>query len=193
MECNWCMKSAIECFCAKIQTYVIETIQDHQKGKMECKIVANNMYSVLLYYACEKATLKSIDPNFEKGDIKDFTQDSVHALIIDLCPNFEFKNNSFYPNISCTEWDINTVPWAMFKCCLQPFFKTFMEVISHVNEISNKSLNKCTVHKCDAKISINHLNKHLVCPCARSFQSNELVHLFPVDIMTSAWALRSVV
>ena len=43
VECNWCMKSAIECFSAKIQAYVIETMQDHQKGKMECKIVANNM------------------------------------------------------------------------------------------------------------------------------------------------------
>ena len=37
------------------------------------------------------------------------------------------------------------------------------------------------VQGCDAKISINHLNKHLVCPCVRSFPSNEIVHLYPLD------------
>ena len=73
LECNWCMKSAVECICAKIQTYVLDTMQEHIQGKLECKLVANNMYSVIFYYACEKATLKSNDPNFEKGDIKDFT------------------------------------------------------------------------------------------------------------------------
>ena len=58
-------------------------MQEHIQGKLECKLVANNMYSVNLYNACEKGTLKSNDPNFEKGDIKDFTQDNVKALIID--------------------------------------------------------------------------------------------------------------
>ena len=72
VECNRCVKPAIECFCAKIQTYVTETMQHHQQGKIDCKIVANNMFSVLFYYACEKATLKSIDPIFEVSDLKDF-------------------------------------------------------------------------------------------------------------------------
>ena len=151
-------------------------MQEHIQGKLECKLVANNMYSVIFNYACEKATLKSNDPTFEKGDMKDFTQDNVTALIIDLCPNFTFTNKSFYPNISCAEWDINAVPWAMFKCRLQPFFRTFMEVVGHINEICDQSLNKCTIYDCDIEISMKHLSKHLTCPCARSFQSNELLH-----------------
>ena len=58
-------------------------MQNHKRGKIDCKIIVNNMFSVLLYYACEKATLKSTNPIFEVSDLKDFTKDSVHALILD--------------------------------------------------------------------------------------------------------------
>ena len=56
-----------------------------------------------------------------------------------------------------------------------------MEAVEHMNEICDKSLNKCTIYGGDMKISMNHVRKHLTCPCARSFQSNKLLHFFPVD------------
>ena len=102
-------------------------MQEHKQGKLECKLIANNMYSVIYKYVCEKATLKSSDPTFEKSDMK---EDSVTALIIDLCPNFTFTNKGFYPNISCAEWDINAVPWAMFKCRINLFSKLLWKQLS---------------------------------------------------------------
>ena len=67
----------------------------------------------------------------------------------------------------------------MFKCRLQPFFETFLEEVNYSNAISNKSLNICTVRVCVEKFSEKHFNKHPICPFARTYQSNELIHYFP--------------
>jgi hypothetical protein len=139
-ECIWCIKPSSECVCAKIQPFVTETMQDHIRGRIDCKIISNNMFSIFFFYACEKGTLKASNPKFEVNDLKDFTKESVHALITDLCPMFEFTNSGHYPNIICAEWEINSVPWASVKCRLQPYFNNFMEVLGHINEISIKYL-----------------------------------------------------
>ena len=136
------------------------------------------------------------------NDIQDFTKQSVHALITDLCPLFEFTNSGQYPNIICAEWEIDAVPWASVKCRLQPYFNNFMEVLMHINEISIKSLKTCTVKRCNEKISKGYLNKHFICPYARSFQSNEIVKWYLLDdnrdlknhfLDHERWALRCIV
>ena len=63
-ECIWCIKPSSECVCAKIQPFVTETLQEHVRGRIDCKIISNNMFSVLFVYACEKGTLKASNPKF---------------------------------------------------------------------------------------------------------------------------------
>ena len=67
---------------------------------------------------CEKATLNHSNLTFERKDLSDFAQESVTALINDLCPVFELSNTGRWPSISCIEWGIDLIPWAMFRITL---------------------------------------------------------------------------
>ena len=180
-ECNWCKETAVNCVCAQMHSYVLNAMQQHVGSSNKCKMITNNMYSFMYNYVCEMATLNHSNPTFEKKDLSDFSQESVTVLLSDLCPVFELSNVGRWPSISCVEWGIESIPWALVKCRLQPFFDTFMEAINHFNTISNKSLNICTTQGCIEKFSEEHFNMHFICPFARTFQSNELVHYFPIQ------------
>ena len=181
-ECSWCQNTVNDCLCGKIQQYVNNTLYQHVQNMSDCKIVLNKMYSIVFAYACEMNQIKMTNnPKYEVHTVEDFTEQSVNALISDLCPIFECHPVSQYPNITCAEWDIKGAPWASIKCRLQPFFDSFMQVLAHIDEISAKSLNVCTVEGCGDRISQDHISKHFICPYARSFHSNELVHFYQIN------------
>ena len=67
-------------------------MQQHVESSGNCRLITNNMYIILFNYICEKATINYSDPIFEKKDLSDLAQESVTALITDLCQVFEPSN-----------------------------------------------------------------------------------------------------
>ena len=181
-SCIYCKNTKEECKCTKNLRLILDTVHDFSGSKENSIIYASDMISTINHYYNTKDTL--ITNKSAKEVLVDLIKDVDRETPLKLEISREEginKINELLPDILVNKGNIIssklqiTENWNRLKKVLESHFTSYQEVELHiikcVEELRTKCLYKDCTGLCNQK---HHIEKHGLCPCAKSLTSEEI-------------------